>query len=93
MSSGATASLPNWLSPRRVIYDHQLYCSGSGSRFELAFPDGVRQLPPESYIVIPPGRWHERRACSRGGAERLKRCREADTWPTLYEDLRVLDYL
>jgi len=25
--------------------------------------------------------------------ERLKRCREADTWPTLYEDLRVFDYL
>jgi len=25
--------------------------------------------------------------------ERLKRCQETDTWPTLYEDLRVFDYL
>jgi hypothetical protein len=24
---------------------------------------------------------------------RLKRCRETDSWPTLYEDLRVFDYL
>ncbi|MCD6404322.1 MAG: PD-(D/E)XK nuclease-like domain-containing protein [Planctomycetes bacterium] len=25
--------------------------------------------------------------------ERLKRCRETDTWPTGYEEVRVFDYL
>jgi len=30
---------------------------------------------------------------NREAIERLKRCRETDTWPTLYEDLRVFDYL
>ena len=52
-----------WVSSRRVIYDHALMCAGPGAKFEIEMEGEVFQLSPESYIIVPPGRWHERRSC------------------------------
>ncbi len=61
---------PGWVSSTRVIYDHALMCAGPEATFAIEVEGTMFELPPESYIIIPPGRWHERRSSTEGPALR-----------------------
>ena len=47
---------PGWLEPLRVIYDHQLVLVSEGT-FRTEIEGQAYICPPESFIIVPPGRW------------------------------------
>jgi AraC-like DNA-binding protein len=53
-----------WGGNPRLTYDHDLTCTGPDSPYEIEIEGEVFELPPESYLIIPPGRWHVRRSCT-----------------------------
>lgn len=74
--AGADSGRPDWLDPRRVIYDHELLMMAAGGRFvyELLRSDGqidVYECTGPSFIVIPPGVWHTCRGVVSGSVRRV----------------------
>jgi AraC family transcriptional regulator of arabinose operon/AraC family transcriptional regulator len=47
-----------WVDALRLIYDHELMCFGEAGRHRIEIGDEVYECPPNSFVVIPPGRWH-----------------------------------
>jgi AraC-like DNA-binding protein len=54
---GTTQTATGWVEPKRVIYDHELVLFERG-QYRLEVDDQIYDCPPESFIIIPPGRWH-----------------------------------
>ncbi len=46
-----------WHEPFRVIYDHELVLIRRG-RFRVEIEDAGYDLDADSFLIIPPGRWH-----------------------------------
>lgn len=56
---GTSSGQPNYVDPKRVIYDHELMLFGSGGSFVLNFEDGRHfEFGSNSFVIIPPGQWH-----------------------------------
>ena len=56
---GRSGGQPNYIDPKRVIYDHELMLFGSGGSFELHFDDGRHyDFGSNTFVIIPPGQWH-----------------------------------
>lgn len=56
-----------WVEPMRVIYDHQLVLFSGGS-FTVEIDGAVHACPPDSFIIIPPGRPHATALESKSGS-------------------------
>ncbi len=46
-----------WVEPRRLIYDHEVILVHSGA-FEIEIDGTAHTCTDNSYLIIPPGRWH-----------------------------------
>ncbi len=56
---GTSGGQPNYIDPKRVIYDHELMLFGSGGSFVLTFDDGRQyEFGSNTFVIIPPGQWH-----------------------------------
>ena len=56
---GTSNGQPNYIDPKRVIYDHELMLFGSGGSFILNFEDGRHyEFGSNTFVIIPPGQWH-----------------------------------
>ncbi|NRA39686.1 MAG: helix-turn-helix transcriptional regulator [Planctomycetes bacterium] len=67
---GSTPGQSYYLDPRRVIYDHELLLFAKGGSFEVVFNEERYELGSNSFIIIPPGRWHVSRGIE---SENVKR--------------------
>lgn len=60
---------PTWTEPLRVIYDHELVLFSEGCcRIEIE--NREYDCPANSFIIIPPGRWHATWNVGRGPTRR-----------------------
>lgn len=54
---GSTNNSAGWIEPKRVIYDHELVMIQKG-RYRIQIDDVNHELEANSFIIIPPRRWH-----------------------------------
>lgn len=64
---GSARVAADWCQPPRAIYDHELVLVWSGT-MEMQIDGTTLELPPASFVIIPPGIIHTSRMTSGRGA-------------------------
>jgi len=64
---GSARVAADWCQPMRAIYDHELLLVRSGT-METLIDGAALELPPASYLIVPPGVLHTSRMVAGRGA-------------------------